>query len=153
MTTGGRFALRLGDFPPGSTLERVIFGYSIRQDVFYDGDTAGPSSTHLRLGVVAQALSSGVPDIDPGNPTTADWLWAGLVHAELLPLRYASKEEYQVRFASPNAQLETTTRRHNALSELQTVYLVTSPIGERDSGFPLWTATVYGSVLYSELSP
>lgn len=151
ITTGGRFGLPLGDFPAGSTLERVIFGYNIRQEAFYGGPTAGPRGTHLRLGVIAVALSSGIPDIDPAAPTTADWLWAGLVAAEVIQLRYASKQEYVFRFVSPAEQLETITRRHNGLAESQRVYLVTSPIGERDSGFPSWSATVYGSVLYSYL--
>lgn len=148
----GRFGLPLGDFPAGSTLERVIFGYSIRQTAFYGGRRGGPVSTHLRLGVIAAPLSSGVPNVDPGAPTTADWLWAGLINAEIVPLRQTIKEEYLFRWASPAEQLETVTRRKNNLAEPQRVYLVTSPIEERGSGFADWSATTYGSVLYSHLA-
>lgn len=153
ITTGGRFALALGDFPAGSTLERVVFGYYIRQNAFYGGLTPGPRSLHLRIGVIAQAVSAGTPDIDPAAPTTADWLWAGLVVADVIPLRFMSDKEYHVAFSSPPEQLETQSRRHNGLGESQRVWLCTSPISERDSGFDSWSATSYGSTLYSQLSP
>jgi hypothetical protein len=151
ITDGSRFGLLLGEYPADSTFERVIFGYNIRQTAFFGGATAGPTSTHLRMGVVGNPLAAGPPNIDPGAPTTADWLWAGLVHAEVLQLRHASDREFQVRFTSPAAQLESVTRRHNDSGATIGVYLVTGPMADRGSEFPTWTATVYGSVLYSYL--
>lgn len=149
----GRVALQLGDFPAGSTLERVIFGYIIRQEVFYGGVTAAARAGGLAFGVVAQAVSAGTPAFDPVTQPTADWLWAGLSTIEVLPIKNASEEEYRTMFTSPREQLQTETRRHNGLAEAQRVWFVSQALSILDSGFPVWRAATYGSVLYSQLSP
>lgn len=150
---GGRIQLLLGTWPAGATFERVIFGFNIRQDVFYGGITAPPTRLHLQMGVLSTAVSAPVPDIDPLGTPNADWLWAGLISADVIPLHFASKEEYRIQFASPPEQLESVTRRHNGLAESQRVHLLTVPTSTLDSAFPLWSASSYGSVLYSENSP
>lgn len=149
----GRVTLRLGDFPAGSTLERVIFGYIIRQEVFYGGNTGVPRAGGLAFGVVTLPVSAGAPTFDPVSTPAADWLWAGLSTIEVLQIKSASEEEYRCMFTSPREQLQSETRRHNASGESTRVWFVSQPLSILDSGFPQWRAAVYGSVLYSELSP
>lgn len=152
-STGARAALQLGDFPAGSTLEKVVFGFLLLQNVFYGGITSVARYGALAIGVVPRAVSLGPPTFDPQSSPNADWLWAGVFAMEVVPIRSTSIEEYRVQFSSPKEQLETTTRRHNSLAESQRVWLMSQPLGALDSGFPLWSTNAYGSVLYSENSP
>jgi len=152
-SSGGRATLKLGDFPAGSTLERVIFGFHLLQNVFYGGITSVARYGALAIGVVPRAVSLGAPAFDPQSAPNEDWLFAGVFQMEAVDIRSTSIEEYRVEFKSPKEQLEVTTRRHNGLAEPQRVWLTTQPLGALDSGFPLWATNSYGSVLYSENSP
>lgn len=152
-SSGARATLKLGDFPAGSTLEKVIFGFHLLQNVFYGGTTAVARYGALAIGVVPRAVSLGAPAFDPQSAPTADWLWCGVFQMEAVQIRSTCAEEYRVEFKSPPQQLETTTRRHNSLGEAQRVWLTTQPLGALDSGFPLWAVNSFGSVLYSELTP
>jgi hypothetical protein len=148
-----RPTLRLGDFPAGSTLERVIFSYVILQDVFYGGLTAPPDNGWLAYGVVALPVSAGAPAFDPASSPAADWLFVGLGVLETQQLRFMSPEEYRVQLTGPKRPLETESRRHNGLAEPQRVWFVAQPVDALNSGFPVWRAITQGGVLYSELSP
>lgn len=150
---GSRITLRLGDVPDGATLERVIFGFVILQDVWYGGITAPARAGALVVGVTALPLSSGVPTFDPVSNTSADWLWTGILPFEAIPMKWASEEEYRSQFSSPKEQLETQSRRHNDSGETMRVYFVTQAMSLIDSGFPVWRCAVYGQTLYSELTP
>jgi len=152
-TGSQRPALKLGDFPDGSTLERVIFGFTIQQDVFYGGLTSAAANGWMAIGVIARPVSSGAPTFDPASAPTEDWLWVGLSVLEVVQLKRMSEEEYRTQLTSPKEQLQTETRRHNSSGESQRVWFVAQPIDTLDSGFPNWLAIVQGSVLYSELSP
>lgn len=150
---GSRITLRLGDFPAGSTMERLIFGFVILQDVFYGGITAPARAGALVVGAVALPVSAGVPTFDPVSSPTADWLWTGIFPFEAIPMKWASEEEYRSQFSSPKEQLQSESRRHNGSGETMRVYFVTQAMSLIDSGFTTWRCAVYGSVLYSELSP
>jgi len=152
-STGARAILLLGQFPAGSTLEKVIFGFHLLQNVFSGGITSVARYGALAIGVVPRALSAGAPNFDPQSAPTQDWLWAGVFAMEVCEIRSTSESEYRCQFTSPKEQLETTTRRHNSLAEPQRVWLCSQPLGALDSGFPLWSTNAYGSVLYSELAP
>jgi hypothetical protein len=153
ISDAGRVALRLGDFPAGSTLERTIWGYIIRQEVFYGGNTGVPRAGGLAFGVIVLPVSAGTPTVDPVSSPASDWLWAGLSTIEVLQIKSATVEEYRCMFTSPREQLETQSRRHNGSGESHRVWFVSQPLSILDSQFPQWRAATYGSVLYSELSP
>lgn len=146
-------ALRLGDFPAGSTLERVLFSFILQQNVFYGGNTATTGSSGMYFGVVARAISLGAPTFDPQSTPAADWLWAQLLSIEPIQVKWTSAEEYRIQWSSPKEGFETQSRRHNDLAEGQTVWLVSRPVSVLGSGFPTWFSAGWGSVLYSELSP
>lgn len=151
--TGARATLLLGEFPAGSTLEKVVFGFHLLQNVFYGGNTSVARYGALAIGVVPRAVSAGPPAFDPQSAPTQDWLWAGVFAMEVVEIRSTSNVEYRCQFSSPKEQLETTTRRHNDLAEPQRIWLTSQPLGALDSGFPLWAVNAYGSVLYSQLAP
>lgn len=134
-------------------MERLIFGFVILQDVWYGGITAPARSGALVVGAVALPVSAGPPAFDPVSSPTADWLWTGIFPFEAIPMKWASEEEYRSQFSSPKEQLNSETRRHNGSGESMRVYFVTQAMSLLDSAFVPWRCAVYGSVLYSELSP
>lgn len=149
VATGGRLALGGGFIAAAATLERVIFGYHIYQDVFWGGRTAAPTHTALVAGVLLSPAASGTPAVDPVSSPGSDWLWVGMLAAELLPLRYTDKSEYRVMFSSPAEQIQTEARRKGPVADFGAVWLMTTPLSTLNSGFAEWKASSYISTLYS----
>lgn len=148
ITAGGRARYFGPHVPPGSTLLRSIFGFSLYQDAHYGGVLAGPTRLELVVGLLAHNDGAPDPDFDPGTePNSRDWLWAGLIAAEILPYRYTTEKEYRVRFGSPVTQLETGGMRRNDSGLTERVWLITGQLSFVDSGFEQWDGQAYFSLL------
>lgn len=141
-----------GTYPPGSTLERVIFSFALWQDCVEGSPQAPPRKTVQLWGLTVQPFNTPNIDTDPGQDPSRDWLWAGLVSAEILPLRWTGPHEYRVQFKSDNGQFGTESRRRNDSGGGNRVWLVSDALPGLESGRSLWEGVGWISLLYSQSS-
>lgn len=149
-TAQGRARIQGPTYPPGSTLERVIFGYSLWHDFCAESFPFPPTKLVHLVGLISVDSGAANPDFDPGNTPGADWLWAGMISAKIEPLRVATQDDYRVQFATPAGQLETITRRTNSSGGADRIWLITDQLGSLGAGDNNWEGVAYISVLYSQ---
>lgn len=149
ITAGGRARFLCGNVPTGSTLERLIFGFMLWNHVFWGGDSPLPGSLAITAGVLCVDNGVAAPDIDPESSPTSDWIWTGLIVAEVVPQHSSSIQDYRLRYSTPTVQLESGSRRINPFANSMRPLILTTPLEVSPHYNVAWQGRSYASTLYS----
>lgn len=149
ITAGGRARFLCGNVPIGTTLERLIFGFQLWNNVFWGGDATLPGALSIYAGVLCVDNNAPVPDLDPESSPGSDWIWTGIIVAEVVPQHSSSIQDYRLRYSTPVDQLETKSRRINPFPNNMRPLILTSPLDTTAHYGIAWQGRSYASTLYS----
>jgi len=136
--------------PPGwRTLERVILHFRIGwQDTANDAP-APPGQQSYTMGLRWMNAGAGLPDSDPNNAPTQDYLWcAHLPMREQLFVNYGT-QVFKAGMWSPTMGVDITARRQMNTVDSYRAVLVTEPLDAFTSGPEAWTWSGYEQYLVS----
>jgi len=130
-------------------LERLIFGFQLWNNVFWGGDITLPAELSIYVGVILSDNNLPAPDADPSTSPGGDWIWAGILAAEVVPAHSSSEQDYRLRYSTPAVQLETASRRINPFPNNMRPLIITSFLETAPHGGVAWQGRSYASTLYS----
>ena len=146
---GERVRLNSPAIPAAFTLERVIFGFQVWHQFAEGVAPSPPSSVRLYGGLILQNTAFGLPDADPFNNPSGDWLWSGEFAMRSLHRSGGSGTGFDLGWWSDERQIDVTTRRLIGGTASYWVVFCTNAPPQNAANTLVYNATVYMQVLVS----